>query len=104
MLEELYKENNGWEYFNRMKEAEMENEAYKLSEQEAKEIIAELKQENEKLKEEVNYQKARARIMCISVKNYRKALEEIREISNNMKITINKRRDLIQNKIRGVLK
>ena len=37
-----------------------------------------LKQENEKLKEEINCQKARARIMCISAKNYHKALEDIK--------------------------
>ena len=52
MIDELYKEGRDYEYFTRMREAEMQNEAYRQSEQEAKEIIAELKQENEKLKKQ----------------------------------------------------
>ena len=92
MIDELYKEGRGYEYFTRMREAEIQNEAYRQSEQEAKEIIADLKQENEKLKETASlyknlynhhgevvewYSKLRNKATL-----YRIALEEIREIAD----------------------
>ena len=92
MIDELYKEGRDYEYFIRMREAEMQNEAYRQSEQEAKEIIAELKQENESLKKgnetfkdsihkllQVQYK------LADNCKKYSKVLEEIMEIANNAK-------------------
>jgi len=43
--------------------------------------INRLERENERLKEEINYRKAITRDMYISVKKYKKALKEIKEIA-----------------------
>lgn len=80
MIDELYKEGRDYEYFTRMREAEMQNEAYRQSEQEAKEIIAELKQENKELKEET-LQWKQIKDMANNNK-YRSVLEEIRKCIN----------------------
>lgn len=66
-------------------------------------LVKELRQENEQLCEDNtrlgnNFDYANDEIQYLH-----NVLEEIREISNNMKITIVKRRDLIQDKINEVI-
>ena len=99
MIDELYKEGRDYEYFIRMREAEMQNEAYRQSEQEAKEIIAELKQENNALRRTIKD------VNIVAVversKQYRSALEEINTILNEAYRT--GRRTLALAKIRDMI-
>ena len=74
MTEEMKDESTA-DYITRLKQ---ENQAYKQSEIEAQEIIAELKYKNENLKKEVKqirtYEESK-------LSKYKQALEEIREIA-----------------------
>lgn len=100
-LHEACNDNPECEY-KQLKRLEQENEAYKQSEQEATEIVAELKHENEKLKRDyIEMAQASDRLVADAAKmlsqkcdvsilselsrrrdKYKSALEEIKEIAN----------------------
>lgn len=79
-------------YFKKLKHLEVENEAYKLSENEAKEIMAELEHENKCLQEENEKLRQDWRLDCLKceykntkadVDKYKQALEEIKKWATN---------------------
>ncbi len=66
---------------NEINKLKAENEAYKQSEQEAKEIIAELKAENERLKEDIKFYNSQLSARVVMLQKANTYLQEIKEIA-----------------------